>query len=200
MKKRFFALIITLTTMLICTFGLTGCSKNNVYENSVYKNEVNEELQIINMFVNFASYSEGSYTFKKYYSSGNCNFLYSFTYSPTRKMYHCSVLVTTNNYYNMYDYGSITFSWGDFKNALFYGYHELENTAIIELSFSNINLNSNISLDNKYSYQITKNTIVNLNKQEDIDEYASVIFECMNRSVGYAQSVIYSYTDSITLW
>ena len=48
----------------------------------------------------------------------------------------------------------------------------IENIAVIELTFSNIILNTNMVLGDTYSYKITKNTFVNLNKKEDIDERA----------------------------
>ena len=209
MKKRFLTFVIALVTMLSGMFSLVGCKEkatksqlNSVVDSqsSAHENGQNKELQVINMFETFGSYSDDVYRFRKYDTVGNCNFLYTFSYSPAKKLYYCAVLTTTNGYYNMYDYGAITFSWDDIKNALFCGYHELEKIAIIEISFSNVKLNSNISLDNSYSYQVTKNTFVNLTKKEDIDDYASNIFECMNRSIGYAQSILYTYTDNITLW
>ena len=195
MKKRFLVRIIAFISVLICTFGMMGCNENNSYEN---KNS--EELKVRNMFGDFGSYSEDTYTFRKYNTISGCNFLYSFSYNPTKKLYHCSTLVTTNGNYKLYDYGSVTFSWGDIKNALFYGYHELENIAVIELTFSNIILNTNMVLGDTYSYKITKNTFVNLNKKEDIDEYASVMFSGINAAIEYAQSILYLYTDHIELW
>lgn len=204
MGKKFLTYISAFFTIFSGILGLTCCrtnDENSQYPQSdIYENVFSEEEQIIKMFENFASYEEGVYRFRKWNSVGDCNFSYSFSCKPEIKMYHCSVLVTTNGNYDMYDYGSVTFSWGDMKNALFCGYHELENIAIIEQEFANIKFNSNISLGNNYSYKVTKNTFVNLNKKEDIDEYASYIFDCIEGAIGYAQSILYEYTNGITLW
>ena len=156
-------------SLLDSTYSSTNISQENEYtENSFsspQENEYIEELTVQTIFFNWGTINEGIYSFHRYNTVGNSSFLYSFSYSPTSNLYNCAVLVTTNAYYPMYDYGSVTFSWGDIKNAFFYGYHELSNTAIIEFSFSNIKLNSNVSLNNSYSYQVTQNSFSNLNQK-----------------------------------
>ena len=99
-----------------------------------------------------------------------------------------------------YDYGSVTFPLFDMQNALYYGYHKLMDVAIVEFEYSNIKLNPDISLGTDYTYQTTKNTYANLEKKEDIDEYALGAFGCVERAIGYAQSILYKYTSGITLW
>ncbi|MBR6687598.1 MAG: hypothetical protein IKL77_02460 [Clostridia bacterium] len=192
--KKTFAIIIALISILSCVVWNSACKDDIIPENIL-----NEELQVISMFMDHGTYRDGTYTFTKYNNTGNCSFLYSFSYSPTYNLFSCSLLSTTKSSPNLYDYGSVTFSWGNIDSAVFYGYHELENISIIEFSFSDIKLNSNVSLNNDYSYRITKNTFKNLTKKEDIDDYASTIFESMDIAIGYAQTVLYSYTSNITL-
>ena len=162
--------------------------------------KVNEKQKVVNVFITNGEYSDGTYTFRKYSQTGNCSFVYSFSYKPEIDMFNCAVLVTTyTQISNMYDYGSVTFAWNDFKNALFYGYHELENTAIIEFDFNALSPQSNMTYKN-YDYTIKKNSFKNLTNTGDINEYAQTCFECVNQSLSYAQSILYGYISPVTLW
>lgn len=162
--------------------------------------QVKDKEKIVDMFLKNGEYSNGTYTFRKYTEIDNCNFVYSFSYKPEIDMFNCAVLVTTYAQIAvLYDYGSVTFAWANFENALFSGYHELENTASIHFDFFASNPKNNMTFAN-YQYSVKNNSFSNLTNKNDIDSYAQTCFECINQSLSYAQSVIYGFTKDVTLW
>lgn len=159
-----------------------------------------DKKKVINMFMTYGEYSDGTYYIRKYSTANPCSFLYSFSYKPEIDMFNCSVLVTTyTSIATTYDYGSVTFSWNNFSNALFYGYHELENIAMVEFDFSALNPQSNMTYKN-YNYSVRSNSFKNLTNTSDINGYAQTCFECINQSLSYAQSLLYGYTSTVMLW
>lgn len=161
--------------------------------------DINKE-KVVNMFITHGEYSDGTYYIRKHSTVTPCNFLYTFCYKPDIDMFNCSVLVTTyTSVATTYDYGSVTFSWNNFENALFYGFHELENSAIIEFDFCALSPQTNMTYGN-YSYSVSNNSFNNLTNASDINGYAQTCFDCINQSLSYAQSLLYGYTQSVTLW
>lgn len=200
MRKR--CLICILMVFIISTLALSACQKvndNDIVNNTDNINIVNENV-IIDMFTKNAQYdSYGEYRFREYKTLNNVSFLYSFVYSRSYQKYNCSILVTSYAGINLYDYASITFSWGNFKNGLYYAYHELDSIARIEFEYSNISFTNN-GLGNKYSYKVTSNSFTNLQDKNDIDEYASESYDCLKQVVIYLKSIFAKYNVSTNLW
>ena len=202
-----------------CIFCLMSC--NSFYRTIFIPNEENEsetntpqdgeqenhlgdfgkEELVKNMFYSHGDYNDGTYTFRKGDTVGGYFFVYSFSYNPELDLYYCGHLATCRtDFATLHDCGSVVFSWGDIENASFYGYHELENVAVIEFEFENIQFNDDLSLGDNCSYKVTKNTFKALEAIEDIDEYASICFDAIEISIGYAQSILYKYTNNVELW
>ena len=176
----------------------TTQNPNKTTQNS--DSSLSDKTQVINMFLSKGEYLDGSYYIRKHSETEHCLFSYWFTYNPEIDMFNCAVVVTTYALgVQLLDYGSVTFGWGDFENARFYGYHELKDTASIDFDFSASNPRSNMSFG-QYEYSVRSNSFKNLTNKNDIDEYAQTCFDWVNQSLNYAQSVLYAYTSSITLW
>ncbi len=172
-------------------------ANNNTNDN----NSVSNENIVLGMFLKYAQYdNDGNYRFRKYENLSNVSFSYCFTYSPSYKLYNASVLVTTNTNLKLYDYAAITFSWGNFKNGLFYGYHELDSIAKIEFEYKDLLFNSNNTLGETYSYKVTSNSFVNLNNKADIDEYAAMTYSCVQQAISYLNSVFFNHNLLIKLY
>lgn len=194
--KKVFALLVNVI-MIICSVGCGGGALN--YDS--YADYMSKEVAVKNIFLSYGTYGDDRYYFRKYDTLSPLSFSYSFVYKPSIDRFNCSVLVSSRyGTYNIFDYGSVTFAWGNIQNGLYYGYHEIENAAILELEFNNLVFNPDISLGAHYSYIVTKNTYAYLTQKAEIDEYASIMHDCIERALGYAQSIIYSYTSNITLW
>ncbi len=185
----------------------SNTTDSNNAPNDTFSENINskDKEKVMSMFVTNGVYSNGTYYFRKYSETGNCSFLYSFSYKPEIDMFHCSLLVTTNiQGSTLYDYGSVTFTWNNFETALYYGYHEFdyresETSPSIHFDFSVSNPQPNISFAN-YKYSVRSNSFKNLTNKKDIDSYAQTCFDCINQSLLYSQSVLYSYTSTVTLW
>lgn len=191
--------------------GINGNQANTPQEGEQesHEGDFGKEELVKNMFYTHGDYSDGTYSFRKGNTQNNSSFVYSFSYNPELDLYYCGHLATSRTELGaLHDDGSIVFSWGDIENGSFYGYHEanfygyneMDNVARIEFTFDNLQFNDDLSLGDNCSYQVTKNTFKALEKTEDIDEYAITCFECIEIAIGYAQTILYTYTSNIELW
>lgn len=199
MKRK--CLILLQVVCIFLIFALSACNKinNRDDENVAHKGIVNENT-VIDMFTQYAQRdTDGSYRFRDYRNLSNISYLYNFVYSPSYKMYNCNILVTSYTGVKLYDYAAITFSWGKLKQGLFYAYHELDSIAKIEFEFSNIKFDDN-RLGNGYTYNVTSNSFVNLTSKNDIDEYATRAYDCLEQTVIFLNSVFFSHNISTDLW
>ena len=160
----------------------------------------NDKEKVIDMFITKGEYIDGAYYIRKYTETGDCSFVYSFAYDPKIDLFYCATLVTTySQNYTLYDNGAISFAWGDFKNALTTGYHQLKNVAMIEFDYVVSNPKSNMSFGN-YKYSVYSNSFKNLTSTTDINAYAETCFKCVNQGLAYAQSILSGYLPGVTLW
>ena len=183
------------TQTLDNTVTTAGASDSGSITTTDDIDDISDKELVIEIFMTKGEYSDGVYSFRKYSSSGNCDFVYSFSYKPSIDMFNCGVLITTFvQNVTMYDYGSITFTWEEFNNASYYGYHELSNAASIHFDFypSKANADMDMIFDN-YQYSVRSNSFNNLTNTSDINEYAETCFECVRQGWLYAQSVLYGY-------
>lgn len=178
---------VTESTTITTGIGITGSTTAEIVE------DASDKDLVVDIFITKGEYSDGVYSFRKYSSSGNCDFVYSFSYKPEIDMFNCGVLITTFvQNITMYDYGSITFTWEEFNSASYYGYHELKDVASIHFDFSPTKLNSAISYEN-FQYAVRSNSFSNLTNTNDINAYAETCFECARQGWLYAQSILYGY-------
>lgn len=201
MKRKWFILIFVLCFSLC---ALCACRKdidNDEESDSTNNQTVAKESVVIKMFTDNAKRdTDGTYRFRKYESVGNVSFSYSFSYAPSKKMYNCNILVTTNSGIGakLYDYAAITFSWGRFKSGLFYAYHELDSIARIEFEYKKLDFKNN-SLGNSYSYNVLSNSFANMDNASK-KEYASRAFECLQQSFSYLKTTLANNGISTKLW
>ena len=175
-------------------------------QNGITDTVASQKVVVANMFIQYAQYyDDGYYRFFKNTTQGDVYFGYVFAYNPTSDTFICSCM--TNTYvssYELSDYGSVVFQWGDFKNGYFSGDHRLSYSSTqnvinsIGFEYSVQKFNSNITLGN-YAYNVVSNSYPQLTVTEKT-EYASTIFACMEQGVSYAQSILYAYNNNITLW
>lgn len=163
-----------------------------------------DENQVVDMFIRYGEYSDGTYRFIKREKRNSMSIVYSFSYTPSSNLYNCGVLVTESVLppYELQDSGAVVFSFGQIEDGYFRGYHRLNETAEIariEFEYSVYTFNSDISLG-KYSYQVINNTFQNLYQKSDIDSYAENVFECIDWGIWYAQSILNTYCRNVTLW
>lgn len=189
MKKS--NILIALILCFISLFVVTACDERS--------NACNESL-VIDMFTQNGSYEDGNYYFRKRNTVGGVNFSYSFSYSPSYKMYNCNLLVTTYANVVLYDYASATFSWHGFKKGLFSAYHELDGIAEISFEYDNIKFIDYHGLGEDYNFSVISNTYKNLNNNDDIEKYASDCYDCLQQAVSYAQSILSEYNLPNNLW
>lgn len=197
MKKLTIQLIVVFTILL--SISLVACKNDNIENEETNKKIfVEKEEAIQKLFVENASYYDDCYRFSEYNTLDNTTYLYSFVYSPDLKLFNANLLVTTETETKMYDYGAITFTWGDFKSGYFYGYHEYEKISKIEFEFEVLSYKYNIG-DN-YDYKVKSNTYANLTEKEDIDIYAQRDYECLKQIVPFIKKILSKYDLSTNLW
>lgn len=188
----------------------SGCFKTQKETEQNIEGQLNEtettnviqEQEIEKMFLVYGQIYDGNYEFRQYDTSANKYFSYNFVYNPKLKLYNCDLLILNYNNYTTIinsDYVSITFSWGKFKNALFYAHYELNNNGRIEFEFSNLIFNQS-TLGDTYTYTVTKNTFANLNDKKDIDAYASSSYDLLCQLIPYMKRIFYSYNITTELW
>ncbi len=189
----------------MCALIFVGCTdtspNNNSDGNTNENNIVSNENLVIGLFLEYAQYDyDGNYRFRKYDKLNNVSFSYCFTYNTSSKLYNSSILVTSYTNPNLYDYAAVTFSWGNFKNGLFYAYHELDSFAKIEFEYKDLSFTSYNTLGATYSYKVTSNSFVNLNTKTDIDEYAATAYSSLQQAISYLNSVFSNHNLSIKLY
>ena len=219
--KKYFLIITLIFCILLASCSDTGSIENGSSKNASNSTSVNavdstssanstnstnskanssDKQKVIDMFMAHGEYDNESYYINKFTSANSCNVAYFFAYQPKHDNFYCSVLVTTYaQNYTLIDYGIVVFSWGNFASATFYGRHDLKDIAKIEFDFSAKNPQSDMTYRD-FDYTVKNNSYGNLTDSSDIDEYASTCFKCINQSLSYAQSVLYGYTSTITLW
>lgn len=204
MKKflRFFIFVILFSILSLSLIACTNTTPNDKENNNDNETiNISNENIVVGMFLEDAQYdNDGNYRFREYNNLGIVSSSYCFTYSPSLKLYNCSVLVTSYTNPNLYDYAAVTFSWGKFKNGLFYAYHELDSIAKIEFEYYNLSFNTHNTLGTTYSYKVTSNSFVNLNNKADIDEYAATAYSCLQQATSYINSVFSKHKLSINLY
>ena len=190
--KNFFAIMLS----LIFCFSFSACKSDDT--------DAKTKELVVEMFIQNGTYENGNYAFRKRTTLDNIATLYTFTYSPEYDLFLCSCLTTTyGNGYDIHDYGSVSFPWGEFKSGSFYSYHELDHTlnnSKVEFRFTMNTFNDDFSLGNDYEYSMDSNTFVNLKEKNDIDQYAKYGYEQLNLAIPYAQSILYSYLTDTTIW
>ena len=218
MKKKLLILIL-----VVCCFALILCAckdniNNNIENDNTTQDDTNNNTEdesttqennnqlivnesiVIKMFMENAQLDAyGDYRFREYTTQNNLSYQYNFVYSPSRHLYNCSLLVTNYSNVILYDYAAITFYWGGFKNGFFYAYHELDSIAKIEFEYTNIKFTDN-SLGDVYSYKLVSNTYANLNDPNEIKEYASRSFDCLQQALYYLKSIFFKFHISTNLW
>ena len=202
MKKSFLIIVLIICVLFASCDNIDNPpdDSSNVDSAITLQKKDNTKEKVINMFITYGEYSNGCYRIREYSTVNSCDFLYTFSYNPEVDLFNSSVLTTTHTgIVTMYDYGSVTFSWNGFENALFYGYHELKNTAIIEFHFDALSPQTNMTYGN-YNYSVKNNTFRNLTNTSEINRYAQTCFDSINQSLLYAQSVLCKYTQFVTLW
>lgn len=192
MQKKYYKFLNIVIICVLLVF-VVGCQKRNYYKNQNTQN-------IKNIFIQYAQRdSDGTYFFDEYSDLSSVSFHYRFAYSPKYDLFNVNLLVTTYTSTKLYDYASITFSWGEFKKGLFSAYHELDSIARIEFEF-NVLSYTNYNLDDLYTYVIKQNSFVNLTEKEDIDNYASDSYECLKQLVPYIRKVLNEYNIDEHIW
>lgn len=183
----------TVTLIPDSTVTTAGESDKGSITTADDSHDTSDKELVVDIFMKKGEYSDGVYSFRKYSSSGNCDFVYSFSYKPSIDMFNCGVLITTfAQNVTMYDYGSITFTWEEFNNASYYGYHELKNVASIHFDFYPSKANADMTFNN-FNYSVRSNSFSDLTDTSDIEKYAESCFECAQQGWLYAQSVLYGY-------
>ena len=203
--KKFFALILSI---LLC-FVLVGCGENKADDgltdtdtssNEETENQKSDEEKVIAMFLNNTQRDiDGSYRFLKRSSTGNVSFIYSFSYSPSNRLFNAGVLVASYTSVTLFDNAAVTFSWGQFKKGLFTSYHELDSIARIDFDY-NILTFSNNNIGAQYSYTVRYNSFVNLTQKSEIDNYAATGYEVLQQAISYMNSVLYTHNLSVALF
>ena len=185
----------------------SNSTENQTFGNNLQNGVANQNStlnKVIEMFIRYGSYDAkyNLYYFSKVDNyTGNVMINYQFIYHPSDSLFTASSSAHTYTSYEMIDYGSATFSWQDVKNAYCSGYHQFDTIANIDFSFSNIQLGTDLRLTDNFNYQVQENTFVNLKNHNEIKEYASTCFECVQFGLGYAQTVLFQYLgSSYTLW
>ena len=167
-----------LLLIMLFVITLSGCSYDNI----------SSEQNVVNIFIENATFeNDGYYRFRDYLETNNVVTSYCFSYDPINNMYNCNILTTTYGVVNLYDYASVSFSWGDFKNGVFYAYHELNNFAIIEFKFVDIEFLNNSELGDSFDYNVLNNTFVNLVEEQEIKEYVDKSYLCLKQAISHAK-------------
>lgn len=189
MKK--FNYFLAIAFCIISIFSITACNKE-------LNSNIATKEQVVDVFMENGEYESGNYYIRKYNDLDYISFSYSFSYSPSYNLFHCSLLVTTYGNINSYKYASATFSWGDFKNALFSAYNELDSIAKIEFEYDNIEFVD--GLGESYNYSVISNTYNNLNENDDIEKYASDCYDCLQQVISFARTTLSNHNLSYNLW
>ena len=163
-----------------------------------------EKTAIVDMFAQYGEYDNGYFTFSNTKTEQSNIITCSFSYSTADDMLVCGYAITADETtYSLYDSGTIVFSWGNLANGAFYGQHILyedflgDEISSLEFQYQVSNFSANSSA-NEYTTNILTNTFPQLSSNE-IAIYAKTCFDYIEESLNYAQSIISSYTDGITL-
>lgn len=153
---------------------------------------------VISLFQTKGNRDDGDFRFRDFASGPTVSTLKTFVYSPVYDSFNCSCLIATvENEETIYEYGSMSFYWGNPEEMVFFGRKEVAEKGSITFSFTPKSKGEN-SLSDEFDAIIAEDTL-SLNEEEKQQAQAKT-YACIQQGIEFAERILSDNGLISALW